>query len=63
MPTSDNLRGRISKEAHMSNFTIHPGISKMYQDLRRMFRLPEMKLDIVELINKCLVCQKVKIED
>ena len=61
-PASDSLRSRILEEAHRSNFTMHPGISKMYQDLKRIFWWLKMKTDIAELVNKCLVCQKVKIE-
>ena len=33
MPARDDLKGRIWEEAHKSEFTVHPGISKMYQDL------------------------------
>ena len=50
------------EEAHKSNFAIHLGISKMYQDLEKMFWWPEMKKDIAEMVRRCLVCQKVKIE-
>ena len=56
MPISDDLRRRILEEAHKINFTIHPSMAKMYQDLKRMFWWPGMKKDIAELVNECLVC-------
>ncbi|GMH00961.1 hypothetical protein Nepgr_002800 [Nepenthes gracilis] len=36
---SDNkeLKEKIFKEAHRSRYTIHPGVNKMYQDLKKTF--------------------------
>ena len=62
VPVKDNLRSMIVEEAHKGHFTMHPGTTKMYQDLKRMFWWPGMKKDITDMVNKCLVCQKVKIE-
>jgi hypothetical protein len=31
----DSLRETILKEAHDSNYSIHPGSTKMYQDLKQ----------------------------
>lgn len=62
VPARDSLRGRILEEVHRSEFTVHPGISKLYQDLKIMFWWSRMKSDVVELISKCLVCHEVKIE-
>ena len=62
VPEEGDLQKRILEEAHKSEFTIHPGINKMYQDLKKMFWWPGMKVDVARLVNKCLVCQKVKIE-
>ena len=41
---------------------MHPRISKIYQDLNTMFWWPRIKSNIVAFVNKCLICQKVKIE-
>jgi len=42
--------------------SIHPGATKMYQDLKRLFWWPRMKKDIAEFVYAYLVCQKSKIE-
>ncbi|XP_072087425.1 uncharacterized protein [Arachis hypogaea] len=52
----------ILKEAHKSGFSVHLGITKMYQDLEAMFWWPEMKNDEALYVSKCLTCQKEKIE-
>ena len=62
VPASGDLQRRILEEAHKSHFTIHPGVTKMYQDVKKMFWWSGLKGDIAELVSKCLVCQKVKIE-
>ena len=33
VPNNDALRRNILEEAHRSKFSIHPGVTKMYQDL------------------------------
>ena len=58
----ESLKGKILEESHKSNFIVHLGISKMYQDLKRMFQWSRLKSNLAEFINKCLVCQKVKID-
>ena len=35
VPQSKDLREEILREFHCSRFTIHPGGTKMYHDLRR----------------------------
>ena len=52
----NGLRGRILEEAHKSEFTVHPRINEMYQDLKRMLWWPSMKSDIASFVNKCLDC-------
>jgi len=37
VPKNPELRKRILDEAHLSKFSIHPGSTKMYQDLRSNF--------------------------
>ena len=43
VPKKQQLRDLILKEAHDSPLTIHPGSTKMYQDLRRRFWWTRMK--------------------
>ena len=62
VPASGDLQRRILEEAHKSHFTMHPDVMKMYQDGKKMFWWPRLKKNIVELMSKCLVCQKVEIE-
>jgi hypothetical protein len=37
VPKNHELRKQILDEAHLSKFSIHPGGTKMYQDLRQNF--------------------------
>ena len=34
IPSDEKLKQEILKEAHKSRYTIHPGIAKMYHDLK-----------------------------
>jgi hypothetical protein len=62
VPSDPEHRRLILEEAHKSSFSIHPGATKMYQDLKREYWWPGMKTDIAEFIARCIVCQQVKIE-
>nr|GEU51924.1 putative reverse transcriptase domain-containing protein [Tanacetum cinerariifolium] len=56
------LRDLIMHESHNSKYSIHPGSDKMYQDLKKLYWWPKMKVDIVTYVSKCLTCAKVKAE-
>ncbi|KAK2403361.1 hypothetical protein QL285_052808 [Trifolium repens] len=62
VPDAMDLRNTILGEAHKSKLSIHPGATKMYQDLRHDFWWPGMKKDVAEYVASCLTCQKAKIE-
>ena len=62
VPQVADIREEILNEAHKSNLTVHPGSTKMYQNLRRLFWWRGMKNEIAEYVSKCLTCQLVKIE-
>ena len=62
MPSSGDLRKRILVEAHQSIFSMHPGVTKTYQDLKQMFWWPGLKKEVADYVSKCLTCQKVKVE-
>ena len=50
------------KEAHETPLSIHPGSTKMYQDLKQTFWWTRMKHEIARFVNECDVCRCVKAE-
>ena len=62
VPDDDELRKGILEEAHSGSFSIHPGSTKMNQDLKMSFWWSRMKRNVSEFVTKCLVCQRVKAE-
>ncbi|XP_070013626.1 uncharacterized protein [Nicotiana sylvestris] len=61
VPNVNRLREKILEEAHSSRYSIHPGATKMYRDLRQHYWWWRMK-DIVEYVARCLNFQRVKYE-
>jgi len=49
-------------EAHYSRYSIYPGATKMYYDIRGIYWWDKMKKDILEFVSQCPNCQQVKIE-
>ncbi|GKE59896.1 putative reverse transcriptase domain-containing protein [Tanacetum coccineum] len=62
IPCQGNLRELIMHESHKSKYSIHPGLDKMYQDLKKLYWWPNMKVEIATYVSKCLTCAKVKVE-
>ena len=62
VPNFEFLRDQIMYEAHKTPYSVHPGATKMYKDLREHYWWPNMKNEIAEFVSKCLTCQKVKAE-
>ena len=62
IPHVTELKNEILQEAHNSRFSIHPGSTKMYWDLKQNFWWPNMKREVAEWVAKCYTCQKVKAE-
>ncbi|XP_070048490.1 uncharacterized protein [Nicotiana tomentosiformis] len=60
VPNVDGLRELILERAHSSQYSIHQGAVKMYQDLRQHYCWRRMKKDIVAYLVRCLNCQQVK---
>nr|GEZ15452.1 DNA/RNA polymerase superfamily protein [Tanacetum cinerariifolium] len=52
----------VDREAHSSPFSVHPGSTKMYHDLKQYFWWSGMKRDVATFVSKCLIYQQVKIE-
>ncbi|GJZ01702.1 putative reverse transcriptase domain-containing protein [Tanacetum coccineum] len=62
IPCFGDLRALIIHESHKSKYYIHPGLDKMYQDLKKLYLWPNMKAEIATYVSKCLMCAKVNIE-
>jgi hypothetical protein len=62
VPLSNNLRRVIMVEAHRAPYSAHPGVKKMYSDLRQLYFWSGMKRDIADFVARCLECQRVKAE-
>ncbi|KAJ0832489.1 putative nucleotidyltransferase, Ribonuclease H [Helianthus annuus] len=62
VPDDSALRESLLTEAHSSPYSIHPGSTKMYRDLRQHFWWSGMKEDVARHVSQCLICQQVKIE-
>ena len=58
----NDLREDILSEFHCSRFAVHPGGTKMYQDLRRQYYWSGMKRHVGDFFQRCLTCQQVKAE-
>ncbi|KAA3461417.1 reverse transcriptase [Gossypium australe] len=54
--------GKILREAHSGCLSVHPGSTKVYNDLKQLYWWPSMKKDISKFVSKCLICQQVKAE-
>jgi hypothetical protein len=59
VPKDRELKNKLMDEAHHSKLSIHPGSSKMYQELRPRFWWTKMK-EIVAYVARCDMCCRVK---
>nr|GEU97051.1 putative reverse transcriptase domain-containing protein [Tanacetum cinerariifolium] len=62
VPLVGGVRTIIMDETHKNRYSVHPGVDKMYHDIRNMYWWPGMKRDIAIYVSKCLTCSKVKAE-
>nr|GEW89185.1 putative reverse transcriptase domain-containing protein [Tanacetum cinerariifolium] len=62
LPLFGGIRDMIMHESHKSKYSIHPGLDKMYQDLKKLYWWPNIKAVITTFVSKCLTCAKVKAE-
>jgi hypothetical protein len=60
VPEIDSIRETILKEAHYSTYSIHPGSTKMYQDLKQKYWWYGLKRDVASHVAVCDVCKRVK---
>ena len=57
VPSVPELRRALFDEAHRARYTVHPGTTKMYKDLRRNFWWKHMRTDVAEYVSRCFTCQ------
>ena len=64
VPTTGNqdMTRQVMEEAHDTPLSIHPGRTKMYQDIRQRFWWSNMKQDIARYVAECDICRRVKAE-
>jgi hypothetical protein len=60
VPKRESLKKKILDEAHTSRYSIHPGSTKMYHDLRQQFWWTRMKREAACYVSECDTCRKVK---
>ena len=47
---------KIIREFYYSHFTMHPGGTKMYHDLRRQYYWSGRKKHVGDFVRQCLMC-------
>ncbi|WVZ80632.1 LOW QUALITY PROTEIN: hypothetical protein U9M48_028091 [Paspalum notatum var. saurae] len=62
VPDVDSIKKLILSEAHDTAYSIHPGSTKMYHDLKERFWWYGMKRAVAEYVAVCDTCQRVKAE-
>jgi hypothetical protein len=60
VPKNDNVCQQILDEAHLSRYSIHPGSTKMYHDLKQHYWWTKMKIEIARYVAKCDTYRRVK---
>jgi len=62
VPNDAKVKKLILEEGHRSRLNLHPGMTKMYQDLKETFWWQRMKREVALFVSACLTCQKAKVE-
>ena len=62
VPEVKSIRESILREAHDLAYSIHPGSTKMYLDLRERYWWYGLKRDVAKYVAICDTCQRVKVE-
>jgi hypothetical protein len=60
VPKNDEIRQQILDEAHLSRYSIHPGSTKMYHDLKQHYWWKKMKIEIACYVARFDTCRGVK---
>jgi hypothetical protein len=62
VPVVKEIRNLILRESHDSTYSIRPGSTKMYHDLKSKYWWYGMKRAVAEYVALCDNCQRVKVE-
>jgi hypothetical protein len=62
VPDIPEIKELIFKEAHETPYSIHPGSTKMFMDLKELFWWNNMKREIAMFVSECHTYQRVKAE-
>jgi hypothetical protein len=62
VPDIPEIKELILKEAHETPYSIHPGSTRMYMDLKELLWWNNMKREIAKFVSECHTCQRVKEE-
>jgi hypothetical protein len=60
VPKNHELHKKIFDEAHTSKYSIHPGSTKMYHDLKMQFCSTQVKHETARYVAKCETYRRVK---
>ena len=62
VPEQERKRRRMLEKAHNTIYSAHLRGIKMYNNLKKHFRLPNMKREVAEYVDRSLMCQKIKVK-
>lgn len=57
-----SLKKEIIEDGKSMTYAVHPGTTKIYQDLKQTYWWDGMKRNVAEFVAHCLICQHVKAE-
>uniref|UniRef100_A0A7N2MWN1 RNA-directed DNA polymerase n=1 Tax=Quercus lobata TaxID=97700 RepID=A0A7N2MWN1_QUELO len=60
VPNDFAIKKEIMEEAHRIPYSVHPGSTKMYRDIRETYWWNNMKREIAQFVEQCLTCQQIK---
>jgi hypothetical protein len=63
VPRREALKKKILDESRTSRYSIHPGSTKMYHDLRQQFWWTRMKREAAHYVSECDTCRKIKADN
>ncbi|KAK8934932.1 hypothetical protein KSP39_PZI014600 [Platanthera zijinensis] len=62
VPQFGKLCEELMFEAHFTKYSIHPGSTKMYLDMKKSYWCPGLKQDVAFFVSRCQTCALVKAE-